>query len=84
MDVSKYGEEKTYTEITMTEGNPLWRLASNHGDNTPTHQWTTEVMTLNNLSTSSIKYGEDLHLPAVTHRSLRDDRFGTQIAGGNR
>ena len=63
--VSKYGKEQAVTKITITEGDTLWGLAYHHSDNMPAEKWIKEVMKLNDLSTATIKKGEDLLLPAV-------------------
>ncbi len=63
--VSKYGNEQAVTTITITEGDTLWGLAYRHSENMPAEKWIKEVMKLNDLSTATIKKGEDLLLPAV-------------------
>jgi hypothetical protein len=78
--VGKYGQEQAFTKITITEGDTLWGLAYHHSENVPADQWVKEVMRLNDLSSATIKKGEDLLLPAV--RTVGKNK--TQLAGVNR
>ncbi|NYF24316.1 LysM peptidoglycan-binding domain-containing protein [Sporosarcina sp. JAI121] len=73
----KYGKEQAVTKIIITEGDTLWGLAYHHSEEMPAEQWIKEVMKLNDLSSATIKIGEDLLLPAA--RTIKDDE--TQLAG---
>lgn len=75
--VNKYEKEQTVTRITITEGDTLWGLANHHSVNMSTHKWVKEVMKLNDLSSATIKKGEDLLLPT-------ERKTNTQLAGVNR
>jgi len=77
--VSKYEIEQTVTKITITEGDTLWGLAYLHSENMSTDKWIKEVIKLNDLSSATIKKGEDLLLPAV--RTVGENN--TQLAGVN-
>ena len=48
----------------------------------PTEKWIKEVMKLNNLSTATIKIGEDLLLPTVQNDGRH--QMTTQLAGDDR
>ena len=77
--VGKYETKQAeVTTITITEGDTLWGLAFHHSKNMSSEKWIKEVMTLNNLSSATIKKGEELLLPTIqTHK---DD--SVQLAGG--
>jgi LysM repeat protein len=75
--VRKYEKEQTVTKITITEGDTLWGLAYDHSENMSTEKWIKEVIKLNDLSSATIKKGEDLLLPAV--RTV--GKNNTQLAG---
>ncbi|HJF30378.1 MAG TPA: LysM peptidoglycan-binding domain-containing protein [Sporosarcina psychrophila] len=77
---NKYGQEQAITTITITEGDTLWDLAYLHSENVPADKWIKEVMSLNDLSSATIKKGEDLLLPVV--RTVEKNK--TQLAGVNR
>ena len=77
--VTKSVKEQTVTEITVMEGDTLWALALHHAENKSKDQWMTEVMRLNNLTTVTIKSGEDLILPTV--RTVEENQLLTQLAG---
>ncbi len=79
---SKNEKEQAYMEITITEGDTLWDLAQYHAENKPKNQWIKEVMRLNDLSTGTIRQGEDLLLPSV--RTVGEDKNITKLAGDNR
>jgi hypothetical protein len=74
--LSKYGNEQAVTTITITEGDTLWGLAYHYSENMPAEKWIKEVIKLNNLSSATIKKGEDLLLPAVRTPKVND----TQLA----
>lgn len=76
---TKSAKEQALTEITVMEGDTLWALALHHAENKSKEQWMTEVMRLNNLSTVTIKSGEDLILPTVG--TVEETQLLTQLAG---
>lgn len=79
---TKSVKEQTVTEITVMEGDTLWGLSLHHAENSSKDQWMKEVMRLNNLTTVTIRIGEDLLLPAV--RTMEDPQMITQLAGDDR
>jgi LysM repeat protein len=79
---TKSVKEQIVSEITVMEGDTLWGLALHHAENTSKDQWMKEVMRLNDLTTVTIRTGEDLLLPAV--RSMEEPKMITQLAGDNR
>ncbi|MBO0585699.1 LysM peptidoglycan-binding domain-containing protein [Sporosarcina sp. E16_8] len=78
--VNKYEKEQTVTKITIIEGDTLWGLANHYSENMALDKWIKEVMKLNDLSSATIKKGEDLLLPAA--RTM--GKNNTQLAGVNR
>lgn len=79
--VGKYETKQAeVTTITITEGDTLWGLAYHHSKNMSSEKWIKEVMILNDLSSATIKKGEDLLLPSI---QMHKDN-NVQLAGGNR
>lgn len=82
MGVAKYGKEQAYNEIVITEGDTLWGLASLHADNESKDEWIKKVKQLNDLSSDTIRIGENLRLPK-TERA--EQHFpNVQLASDNR
>ncbi len=79
---TKSVKEQMVAEITVMEGDTLWALALHHAVDISKDQWMTEVMRLNNLTTVTIKSGEDLLLPTV--RTVEETQLLTQLAGDDR
>ncbi len=75
--VNKYEKDQVTTKITITEGDTLWGLANHHSKNMSADKWVKEVIKLNDLSSATIKKGEDLLLPT-------ERKTNTQLAGVNR
>lgn len=80
--VTKSVKEQMVTEITVMEGDTLWALALHHAENSSKDQWMQEVMRLNNLTTVTIKTGEDLLLPVI--QTVEEPQLLTQLAGDDR
>ncbi|MFS0574141.1 LysM peptidoglycan-binding domain-containing protein [Sporosarcina sp. 179-K 3D1 HS] len=60
----KLAKEQAYTEVTITEGDTLWGLASLYAsDNMTKEQWIREVITMNDLSDTTIIKGDTLRMP---------------------
>ena len=67
-------KEQAYTKITVAEGDTLWGLHIIILQKICLqNKWIKEVMKLNNLSTATIKIGEDLLLPTV--RTVNDNQL---------
>lgn len=69
----------TYDEITVHEGDTLWDLARQYGEQPTTDRWIQEVITLNNLPSSKIRVGETLKIPPMAPPML--DTSFTELAG---
>lgn len=82
MGVTKSVKEQTVTEITVMEGDTLWGLALHHAEKSSKEHWMKEVMRLNDLTTVTIKTGEDLLLPTI--RTMEEPQLLTQLAGDDR
>ena len=77
--VSKYSKDQAYSEITITEGDTLWELAYQYSGTESPGKWVTTVMKINDLSSSTIRSGDNLLLPK--QNTTQTTPFDTQMAG---
>lgn len=68
-----------YDEITIHEGDTLWELAMQYGEQSATNRWIQEVISINNLPNSTIRAGETLKIPLIT--PTFNENIVTEYAG---
>lgn len=56
-------QEVVYERIVVTEGDTLWAYSQKYAADMPVERWIDEVIKVNDLSSTSIKVGEQLKLP---------------------
>ena len=66
------GNETSYEKIVVTEGDTLWGYSIQYAEKVPTERWIEDVMTLNDLSSTTIHVGEELRIPLGKGTSRRD------------
>lgn len=76
--VLKKSQTDNVVEITISDGDSLWVLAQQYGENERPGKWVDKVMVLNNMETTMIKTGETLKLPAS---EPVQDMLITELAG---
>lgn len=77
--INKLENEIIYDKITVAEGDTLWAYSMQYAKKMPTDIWIEETIRLNNLSSATIKVGEELRLPGGKKVNRNDTT--TQIAG---
>ncbi|MCZ2258739.1 cell division suppressor protein YneA [Sporosarcina sp. G11-34] len=75
----KIGADFAVEEVTISEGDTLWGLSVQYGDNISSEKWIEQVMKLNNLTSVNIQIGHDLKIPRVNAMDRND--IATNLAG---
>lgn len=75
----KLEKDIAYDEITVSEGDTLWDLSIQYGENMSTEQWIAQVKKLNNLTSTKIIAGNDLKLPVTN--TIEKNEIATHFAG---
>ena len=75
----KIGTEVVFEEITVLEGDTLWGLSAQYGQNIPMEKWIEKVIALNNLSSAKIQIGNELKLPIIKKIDRND--IATHLTG---
>ena len=75
----KMGNEVNYEKITVTEGDTLWGYSVQYAENMPTEKWIQEIVKLNNLSSTTIRVGEELRIPQG--KGVNRNEIATHMAG---
>lgn len=77
--INKMEQEVIYDKIVVAEGDTLWAYSMQYAKKMPTDRWIEETIRLNDLSSATIKIGEELRLPGGKKMHRNDTT--TQIAG---
>lgn len=75
----KMNREANYEKIIVTEGDTLWGYSVQYAEKVPVERWIEDVMTLNDLSSTTIQVGDELRIPASKGTSPR--HVATHMAG---
>ncbi|AOV08194.1 cell division suppressor protein YneA [Sporosarcina ureilytica] len=68
--IKKLEHEVTYEYLTVAEGDTLWGYSEEYAENIPSDKWINEIVKINNLSSTTIKIGEEIRIP-VTPQKLK-------------
>jgi len=64
---NKISSDVEFNKVVVVEGDTLWDYSLKYGKgNTPNEKWIKDVIILNNLSTTTIRVGDELKLPKTT------------------
>ena len=63
--IQKMEQEVTYQQLTVAEGDTLWDYSIQYANNLPSDKWVKEIVKLNNLSSTTIKVGDELQIPTT-------------------
>lgn len=77
--VNKSGQDVAYEKVIISEGDTLWDYSLEYGNNVPNDKWIKEVINLNNLSSTTIKAGKELKIPA--RKGYGQNDTATNLAG---
>lgn len=78
--LSKVENEVTFEKVVVAEGDTLWGYSSKYAtSNVPADQWIKDIINLNNLTTTTIRVGEELKIPKST---LFEQNDIPKLAGG--
>lgn len=76
----KMSNEMEFDKVVVVEGDTLWAYSLKYGQgNIPNDKWINDVVTLNNLTSTTIKVGDELKLPKIP--ALVDQTDIATIAG---
>lgn len=75
----KHKEPAVFTEITVSEGDTLWKLATELSNDKRIDKWIDDVMAMNDLDSSFIRTGDRLKVPQVKSAPVEMDHF--ELAG---
>lgn len=77
--INKKENEIVYEKVTVAEGDTLWGYSVQYAKQIPTEKWIKETVRLNELSSTTIRVGEELRLPGG--KSVNEKTSTTLIAG---
>jgi len=77
--INKTENEIDYEKVTVAEGDTLWGYAVQYGKHVPTEKWIQEAISLNDLSSTTIRIGEELRIPGG--KDVNRNEMTRQIAG---
>ena len=63
--VQKNGDAQGFTEITVSHGDSLWKLAAEMAGEKKADKWIREVVAMNELKSMEIRSGERLKVPSL-------------------
>ena len=65
--LSKVENDVEYEQVVVAEGDTLWGYSVKYANsNVPADQWIKDIINLNNLTTTTIRVGEELKIPKST------------------
>jgi hypothetical protein len=65
--MSKVENDITFEKVVVSEGDTLWGYSAKYAtNNVPADKWIKDIIDLNNLTTTTIRVGEELKLPKST------------------
>lgn len=68
-----------YEKVVVAEGDTLWGYSNQYAKQIPIEKWIEETIKLNELSTTTIRIGDELRLPVG--KDFNQRKKATQIAG---
>lgn len=71
--IKKLEQDVTYEYLTVAEGDTLWGYSEKYAENIPTDKWINEIVKINNLSSTTIKVGEKIRVPATPQEFKLND-----------
>lgn len=77
--IYKAETEVAYEKVTVAEGDTLWAYSIKYANNVPKDKWIKEIVSLNNLSSTTIRVGDELRIPGESGFNHND--IVTHIAG---
>lgn len=63
--IHKMEQEVAYKQLIVAEGDTLWDYSIQYANNVPADKWIKEIVKLNNMSSTTIKVGDELQIPAT-------------------
>ena len=65
--MSKVENDVEFEQVVVAEGDTLWGYSVKYANsNVPADQWIKDIINLNNLTTTTIRVGEELKIPKST------------------
>jgi len=77
--ISKMENEMAYDKVTVAEGDTLWGYAVQYAKHVPREKWIQETIKLNDLSSTTIRIGEELRIPGG--KNVNRNEMTRQVAG---
>ncbi|MBO1913114.1 LysM peptidoglycan-binding domain-containing protein, partial [Microvirga sp. 3-52] len=67
MGTSKAENDNEFEKVVVTEGDTLWGYSAKYANNNiPADKWIKDIININNLTTTTIRVGDELKLPKST------------------
>ena len=71
--IKKLEREGAYEQIIVAEGDTLWAYSKEYAEGIPIEKWIDEIISVNNLSSDTIRTGEKLRIPVSPKKMPYND-----------
>lgn len=71
--IKKLEQEVTYEYIKVVEGDTLWDYSREYAEAIPTDKWIHEIVELNDLSSTTIRAGDEIRIPTKGQKLKYND-----------